>query len=288
MSKDTTATFSRATVAETQTGAVLDAQTTAEVMDRAEALAEYSEYVDNLPADPHAASTMLAQPEADAAKLRARMARDVEGLKGRLTNTAVDHIKFKGAQSFLFPDDTITRELTVVIVGFTTANAFYESAFQPGKISPPACYAIDRIPTQMSPRENSPKPQATDCNICPKNQFKSASNGKGKACRNARRMYVIVMEDGKPVDRCQAYTLEAPPTSLRAFDRYVSDLASRYSVLPLAVRTRITLDPDQTYAKLAFETAAPLTDNEIIAVYGMVDGADEYLNRDIDFSAFEN
>ena len=282
---------------------------TAPPADDADLSEAYAEYVNTIPADvdmtppaPAPAATShvaIARPaglgiadggqrssEDRVAALRERMEREARELAHRLSSNTVDHIKFKGSSNFLFPDQTTAKVLDVVIVAWMNTNTFYDDTFRPGVISAPKCYAVSRHATGMEPRANSPEPQHTDCDTCPKNQFKSGSNGKGKACRNARHMHVLVVESGGTIASAKPYTLDVPPSSLRSFDRYVQQLGARYNAMPLAVVSRLTLDPETTFASLQFEMERPLDTDQIVAVYDMVDGVEEALDKDIDFSSF--
>ncbi len=222
------------------------------------------------------------------AAARAKMQAQALAVQERLTSATFDHVKFKGATAFILPDDTVHRSLDVVIVAFTNTNTLYPSAYQPGKVEPPTCYAIGQIASAMAPRANSLSPQHSDCATCPKNQFKSAPNGKGKACRNARRMAALLVRPGVPIQNNQMITIEAPPSSLKAFDRYVSRLASSANCLPVAVITRISLVPDSTFAELQFEVVRPLSTNEVIAAYMLEGQFTAAIDADIDYSSFNS
>ena len=217
---------------------------------------------------------------------RRRMAAQVANVASRLTSNVMDHIKFKGSMGFIMPDGSVVPKLKVVIVAFTNANTLFSTGYTPGKVEAPLCYAISTQPTNLVPRANSPAIQHDRCDTCPKNQFKSASNGKGKACRNARRMAVLVYNPSVPVQNCPMMTLEAPPTSLKAFDRYVAGLAAQYSCLPLAVVTEISMVPENTYAELVFKLDKPLSTAEAVAAYRLEPQMAARIDSDMDMSSF--
>lgn len=52
------------------------------------------------------------------------------------------------------------------------------------------------------------------CVSCPYNQFGSGSNGKGKACKNMRALYLLRSGEYLPIQ------LTLPPTSLRPFSEF--------------------------------------------------------------------
>lgn len=246
--------------------------------------AQYTEYAAS--ANPSAGipfGSMQTMDDAERAKeLAARMQREVAALRDRLTSRTVQHIKYKGAQHFILGDDLTVREIEIVVVAFTNTNAYYATGFVAGTVQPPLCYAIDPLPHGMIPRDNSPAKQHHECDSCKMNQFKSHQNGRGKACRNARRLAVLLLNN-TTVEKADLCTIDVPPTSLKAFDRYVTSLAARYGCMPVAVLTRVTLDPNETYSKLNFEVIRPLTEKEIVAAYNWSEQAEAHINADMEF-----
>lgn len=217
--------------------------------------------------------------------IMARMKRDLERLGNRITNTGIAAIHPKGASAFTMPDGSIRKSMQAVIVGWTNANMFYTVAWSPNKVSPPACYAVGQIDAELKPRANSPQKQHDECASCPKNQYKSASNGKGKACRNSRNIVIMLKEDGVLLP--DMYSLSVPPTSLKAFDKYVTFIANRYGCMPLAVVTTIGLEPDTTWPVFTFNLNSALPAADVNHIYRNVMTAENYLEKDIDFAVFE-
>src|SRR5690606_25613194 len=92
------------------------------------------------------------------------------------------------------------NELEVVVVASVFANTLYADKFQPGVVSLPICYAFgdpdsDDPEGTMRPHEEAEDPQSDACADCPMNQFGSAPEGRGKACKNTRRLAVMLAED---------------------------------------------------------------------------------------------
>ncbi|GIV73505.1 hypothetical protein [Caldilinea sp.] len=110
---------------------------------------------------------------------------------------------------------------------------------------------------------NEPLPQRFSCARCPLNQWGSehqrrSSAGRGKACKEMRRLLLLI--DG--------WTLPAlmslPPTSIRSWDGYCSALAAKRSAY-FAVRTRFSLDTakasgGETYNVVQVEVAEKIND----------------------------
>ena len=154
---------------------------------------------------------------------------------------------------FTLPDGTTTPgPLELVIVDFTSKNAFYEGAYDPKNISPPACFAIGNDIKNMVPSPNSPKAQASDCASCPMNQF--GSDGDGKACKNSRLLAVLPPDADADTPM---WTLATSPTANKGFDGHVASVARIFEMPPIGVVTSVSLDPNTTYAKLMFSDPQP-------------------------------
>lgn len=156
-------------------------------------------------------------------------------------------------KQFLLPDGTKTPgPLELVIVDFTSKNMFYEGAFDPKNISPPACFALGNDIATMAPSKNSPVPQSSSCATCPMNQFGSA--GDGKACKNCRVLAVLPPD---ATEDTPLWLLSTSPTANKGFDGYVGQVARLFEMPPVGVVTTVSFDPSVTYAKLQFGTPVP-------------------------------
>lgn len=85
---------------------------------------------------------------------------------------------------------------------------------------------------------NEPLPESFDCSSCPMSQWGSEhkrANGKGKACKEMRRLLLLI--DGWSLPAI----FSLPPTSLKAWDSYCSSLQSKRGSY-FAVKTKFTLD----------------------------------------------
>lgn len=171
----------------------------------------------------------------------------------KVAPAAGNSIRVTQDKQFLLPDGTKTPgPLELVIVDFTSKNSFYEGAYDPKNISPPACFAIGSNPLKMVPSPNAPVAQATDCGSCPMNQFGSA--GTGKACKNSRVMAVLPPDAD---ENTPLWILTTSPTANKGFDGFVSGVARVFQMPPVGVVTTVGFDPNETYAKLTFGNPQP-------------------------------
>ncbi|MCD8196474.1 MAG: hypothetical protein LUE24_04815 [Lachnospiraceae bacterium] len=109
-------------------------------------------------------------------------------------------------------DEDYLKEIQGVIVFSHQMNAYWPNAFgqsnnQEDKI--PACSSMDGK-TGYWPATG----ELRNCDTCPLNQYGTdVRGGKGKACKNMRRIYL--MRDGDP----NFYLLTVPPTSIKEVNR---------------------------------------------------------------------
>lgn len=194
------------------------------------------------------------------AQYQEQIAREMAEMKSRIAAPSGDRIRFVGNTGFRTPDGMEGEELEVVILDFTSVNLFYEGAYDRDNPAPPSCFAIGNEPTKLVPSPNSPAVQSDSCAACPNNAFGSA--GRGKACKNTRLLAVTpaVVEEGgdQPV-----WIMSIPPTSIKAFDAYVSSLVSKHETSPIGVVTQVTMDRSVDFAAPRFKTVKKFDPSEL-------------------------
>lgn len=183
---------------------------------------------------------------------------------------------------FVLPDGTKTPgPLQLVIVDFTSKNSFYEGAFDPKAITPPACFSIGTNPLKMVPSDNAPLKQSADCQSCPMNQF--GSDGNGKACKNSRVLAVLPPDADADTPM---WTLTTSPTANKGFDGFVTSVARVFQMPPVGVVATVGFDVSQTYAKLVFSNPQPNSDIE--TYFARQDEAKAMLAVEPDTSQFKS
>lgn len=181
---------------------------------------------------------------------------------GRVTSKA-GILKLNGDPA---PDNT----LHTVVVASTFANIFYEEKFDEDDPKNPVCWAYyDSEDDDPVPDPKSTKPQcATRCADCWANQWKSADNGKGKACGNRVLLGIIpAVGDAEDVPEAEVAKVTLAVTSVKEWARYVDKCRSMFGRPPEGMYTDISTKPDPKSqfkfvftpgAKLANELAAPV------------------------------
>lgn len=174
------------------------------------------------------------------------------------------------------------NKLNVIVIASTHANLYYEGAYDEKNPTNPVCYAYSEDGEGMRPHPKSSKPQHTDCASCQWNAWESdPSGGRGKACKNTRRLAVIPA-DTTVVDlpTAEIATMQLPVTSVKVWAQYVNKLSTLFARPPLGVYTTIGSVPDrQTTFKLTFLNG-PLVDvSMIMPLVQKAEVAQEQLER---------
>lgn len=160
------------------------------------------------------------------------------------------------------------NKLDVVVVDAILENHHFDDAYDPNTPQSPSCYAFGRDEDEMSPHEKVDEPFSEKCKGCPNNEWGSADTGRGKACKNVRRLAVIPADalDGgaEGVEEAAIAYLKVPVTSVKAWAGYVNQLAAANKP-PLAFVTEISVTPDAgSQFKVNFKAKESIEDGELI------------------------
>lgn len=185
-----------------------------------------------------------------ATDIKKEIAAQMAALNDAIPRPTGYRISTKGKMFTLPTGESHPGPMRVIILDFMNYNVFYSNTYDPNTVSPPVCWSLNRAIQQMEPSEAAPDRQAPNCSVCPKNQFKSGNNGRGKACRNMVRLAVISPKDAGP--NSEIMVLDVAPTSLRAWGNYVKSVAAQFSGPPICVSTEVKFDPNVTYPALLF------------------------------------
>ncbi len=186
------------------------------------------------------------------ANIEAQLKAQMEALRSQLQAPSSNKISTRG-KIFTLPDGKSSPgPLRVIVVDFAWALVHYKGIYSAAQPQGPDCWALGRDNPDSGNLVPSPtivKPYATSCNKCPKNQWKSDPQGKGKACKNQRRLIVVGADANKD---SEPLTLYVSPGALKNFDGYVASLASTHGLLPIQVVTEVSFDANQAYPSLKF------------------------------------
>lgn len=202
------------------------------------------------------------------------------GMSDRLGAATGISINLK-AKRFTFPDGRKDDgPIELVIVDFIRYNAFYDAEFDEKNPTPPACFSLNQVITNMVPSKNSPVAQSTACKGCPMNEFNS--KGKGKACANNALLAVLPpdADEDTPI-----WLLKVSPTGLKSFDAYVRQVTAMTQMPPLSVVTTVSFDEDLAYPSLRFGNPQP--NANLAAHFARQDEAKKLLETEPDVTSYQ-
>jgi len=151
-----------------------------------------------------------------------------EGVKIGLPQMKIVH----SATQFQTPLEQFCKAFEGIILDQHLANAYWAPSVDVADDKPPDCVSFDGY----LPAANAQKKESDACQSCRYNQFGSGEGGRGKACKNMRRLVLVTVIDGEPM----FLRLSLSPTSLKAYTKYVKDLAPHRT--PFSVSTTFSLE----------------------------------------------
>jgi len=156
-------------------------------------------------------------------------------------------------KQFTLPDgQSSPGPMDVCVLDFAWFMVHYPGVYNSNNPQQPNCFAIGRDKPEsglLKPHESVTNPQFTDCAGCPKNEWGSAPTGKGKACKNQRRLIIV---PPKFTEDTEAMTIYVSPKGLKNFDTYASRLKNEHGILPVQAITKVEFDANQSYPLLQF------------------------------------
>lgn len=161
------------------------------------------------------------------------------------------------------------NKLDCVVVASVFERRYYAESYDPDNPQSPHCFSFSLTGVGMTPHAQVTSKQADLCANCPMNEWgTSLTGGRGKACKEVRRLAVLpakALLDGN-IKGSETATMTLPVTSVKHWGNYVNELAATASRPPWAVLTEISVTPDvKTQFRVGF------------ALKGLV--ADEYLGQ---------
>ena len=177
---------------------------------------------------------------------------------GNFISTKGGRLTYQGAE---IPGNS----MNVIIVDHILENHIYEGRFDPDTPQSPICFAFGEDEDDMEPHEKSESPQHESCKGCPFNEWGSADQGRGKACKNIRRLAVIPEDGLEDIESAELAMIKVPVTSVKGWAGYVRQIADTLGRPPLGVVTEVSLVPDsKTQFKMNFKLVEKIDDGEVI------------------------
>lgn len=165
------------------------------------------------------------------------------------------------------------NQMAAVIVGSLFENVYYEGEYDPDEPRGPSCFAFGAEEKGMAPHpvaREAGSAQEGPCATCPKNEFGSADKGKGKACKNTRRLALVsagqldangkfTPADPESFDTSPLGLMRLPVTSVKGYANFVKNIANGLKRPPHGVATKVKVIPDpKSQYKVTFEPLVAL------------------------------
>lgn len=159
------------------------------------------------------------------------------------------------------------NKVEVIVLASIQENQFFMGDYDPDSPQSPACYAFGRKEPGkeliMVPHEQAPQKQASSCAECEHFEWGSAEKGRGKACKEVRRLCLILadsLEVKNGIADAEEVFLKVPVTSVKAWSGYVQQIAGLKRP-PFAVVTEISVVSDpKTQFRLQFKLVEQVKD----------------------------
>ena len=164
------------------------------------------------------------------------------------------------------------NQMGAIILDSIMENVFYEGKYDPDTPQGPTCFAFGRDETKMAPHKivvdagNEQCGTSGLCSGCDKNEWGSAETGKGKACRNTRRLAMIpagqfnqsgkfeLIDNPEHYDTAVIGYMKLPVTSVKGYAGFVKQIAGALHRPPFGIITKVRVTPDvKTQFKVIFE-----------------------------------
>ena len=165
--------------------------------------------------------------------------------------TSIPFVSLKG-KKFSIGDEKLGTVLNTVILADVLDNSYYDRPYDPSsdEVFPPACFSIYHDLNEAVPDDTSPTAMHENCLDCPMNKFESARQGKGKACRNGRRILIASVDSEGRVNFADLSIVNMSPTALKSFSRYVKGITVTKKLPLWAVITQLSFEEDSSYPVL--------------------------------------
>ena len=164
---------------------------------------------------------------------------------------------FQGGQLNINGMKMKDNKAPVVVLQSLFENQWYKERYDPNNPATPHCFAFAENDEDLKPHPESLAPQAETCDQCPKNAWGSdPGGGKGKACKNVRRISFISADDiGN--EKAEVVFAKIPVMSVKNWSAYASQIANVLKIPPICVKTELSVVPD---ARTQFQVHFALLD----------------------------
>jgi hypothetical protein len=194
----------------------------------------------------------------------------------KLPQQSGNFISFRGGSPSL-GGVNLPNPLPLVILAYDAERAYYSKPYQPDVTGIPDCYSYD----SLVPHEKAKVPQSDSCSQCRFNEFGSAQNGKGKACKEGAKFAAIhadALESLEKIAAAQIVQGRLSVLNAKGFRNYVGYFEDAGQPIWGSVSVlNVTPDSRSQYAVSFSNIVADLDDTDLDAIAARVDEAEKML-----------
>jgi len=190
----------------------------------------------------------------------AAMAKDVAATE----KVGGNYISFQGGRLKVGEDLVPGDKMNVVVVNYVWEYAFFPNAYDPTRVVSPVCYAFGMGEDTM---EIAGEDQQSDsCSGCPRNEWGSdLGGGRGKACKNSRKLALMHVDSLTNVARGEIMYARLPVTSVKNFQKVVTDVAKVLGMPPFGVVVEISVVPNpMSQFQVNFKIVDQIKDDSVL------------------------
>lgn len=147
-------------------------------------------------------------------------------------------LSFQGG-SINFRGKPLGNAIEAIILATQFERVFYPAEFDANNKVPPSCYSRDNI----RPDEQAAFPQSDTCKGCQWDEFGTATQGKGKGCKEGLKIAVVhpaqAMADNPPI-----VVARFSPMNAKDIQSDLTGLAAKAPDHPMQAIVKLTCHPD--------------------------------------------
>jgi hypothetical protein len=162
---------------------------------------------------------------------------------------------------FTLPDGSKDQgPLNCIILDWRYSRAYFPNDWDSNDKKPPVCSALDKNEANLIPYPSSDDLQSETCPTCWANvwgsRYPDSPKSRTKACKNTI-ILAVIPADKQPTEDTTPWIISLPPTSIKAFTEFVTNLQNDSTLMPCQVSVDLTMDPKQTYPKVEYSNIRP-------------------------------
>ena len=171
------------------------------------------------------------------------------------------------------------NQMDCIIVAAFSENVYYSGAYDPDNVTPPDCFALGNSGEDLYPHKDVPEAINDDCRSCDFMKFKSAPNGKGKACKEKRRLAIIpYSKKAEDLQSGDMAMMTIPVMSVKNWSVYVNAISAKHQRPSWGMITRIKVVPDpKSQFRVTFSEVDKLPSEHLGAVNSRLEAAQTML-----------